>query len=143
MGRGPGSREDGKLPAPSCFHLPGIPLTVSLFLDLGVDPVHGGLQVVPAQDGPSQRPAQLHQTIKVTGSRGGRGEPHGRCQPGVRALPGTARPPSQAPASLSTLEVALSKPLCCLLRDAHTPEPPPLGLHTPILSSWLETPEPK
>lgn len=47
------------------------PLTVGLFLDLRVDPAHGGLQLGPAQEGPVQaaRLSQSDQRVKVTGGR--------------------------------------------------------------------------
>lgn len=50
---------------------PQTPRTIGLFLDLGVDLAHSGLQVIPAQEGPihSTLLSQLYQSIKVTGSR--------------------------------------------------------------------------
>lgn len=63
--------ESPDCPKWAIFPQPWTPLTIGLFLDLVVDLAHGGLQVVPAQGGPihSTYLSQLHQSIKVTGSR--------------------------------------------------------------------------
>lgn len=67
MAKRPGSPRQAILPQPQA------PLTIGLFLDLGVDLAHSGLQVIPAQEGPihSTLLSQLYQSIKVTGSRAG------------------------------------------------------------------------
>lgn len=60
---GTGAARGAVLPRPPA-------LTGSLLLDLGVDTAHGGLKVVPAQEGPV-RPAhlsQLDQGVEVPGA---------------------------------------------------------------------------